>query len=366
VEVPNVLELDLGQAQAEIEAADLRLGTVSEEQVLGQDGTMVVEQQPSAGRQALRGSPVHLVVVIPADTVTVPEVVNMHWDDATGEISRAGLQVGGVREEESDAEPGTVLDQEPAGGRQVEPGSAVHLVVARQRVIPVPDVVELYWDLAYEEIEEAGLVVGEVTTEEVPGEEWGMYVLRQYPEGGTEVSPGSPVDLVVAAPEALVTVPNVLELDLDQAIEVIEAAGLRVGAVTEEEVFDIDGTVVVDQDPPPGEQVSRDSEVSLVVYVPAPSTIVPEVVGLDLDTALQLISERDLEVGEITEIITEDPAESGTVLDQDPAPGTRVYPFTPVNLVVATSGEPGALQFDGVDDFVSATSPPGTRLSNGW
>jgi hypothetical protein len=73
--------------------------------------------------------------------------------------------------------------------------------------VPVPDVVGQVQNVAEQEITDAGLGVGTITTEASDTVAAGS-VISQSPDAGTEVSPGATVNLVVSAGTAPVEVGN--------------------------------------------------------------------------------------------------------------------------------------------------------------
>ena len=61
----------------------------------------------------------------------VPDVVGQPQNDAEAAIEAAGLTVGTITQQHSNSVPaGSVISQDPVGGTQVAPGSAVDLVVS--------------------------------------------------------------------------------------------------------------------------------------------------------------------------------------------------------------------------------------------
>ena len=93
-----------------------------------------------------------------------------------------------------------MIEQQPPGGTRVGKGGKVRLVVAGAAVVEVPRVVRKKLPKARKILEDAGLAVGKVRQQEDP-ERPGGTVLRQTPEAGAEVAPGTAVDLVVVAPD---------------------------------------------------------------------------------------------------------------------------------------------------------------------
>jgi serine/threonine-protein kinase len=130
VEVPNVVNLPYERAASELQADGFGVRRVDVSSDLGPG--IVVDQDPSAGAEASRGTTVTLEVSRGPSTVAVPDVT---FQDVT--IARATLESAGfrVREElEDTSDPGSdgiVLAQDPVGNSQAEPGSLVTLFVGR-------------------------------------------------------------------------------------------------------------------------------------------------------------------------------------------------------------------------------------------
>ncbi|MGH3850586.1 MAG: PASTA domain-containing protein, partial [Pseudonocardiaceae bacterium] len=135
--------------------------------------------------------------------VLVADVVGFDRVRAEQVLSEQGLRVGTVTEEVSEQRAHTVLRTSPSAGTAVLPGGAVDLVLAKASVPSkrVPNVVGFGRSVAEWMLVANGFKVGSVTEEE--SSKSPDSVLRSNPVAGTEVQPGSTVDLVVAkAPSA--------------------------------------------------------------------------------------------------------------------------------------------------------------------
>ncbi len=117
----------------------------------------------------------------------------------------------------------------------------------------------------------AGLEVGSVTMQ-VSGNVPAGNVLSQNPPGGTPVSSGTAVDLVVSSGSSQVTVPGVVGQSQGAAEAAIVAAGLEVGTVTMQVSGNVPAGNVISQNPQGGTQAPANSRVNLVVSSgPVPS-----------------------------------------------------------------------------------------------
>ena len=141
----------------------------------------------------------------PPKTVQVPAVKGHSEAEARKAIETAGLKVGAITYQYNDLAPqGTVLDQGPAMGETVPPGSAVTLIINRgKEQVAVANLVNETIDRAKRKLEQSGLTLGNVTenfSDKVPV----GTVIKQEIAPGTKVEKGQPVDLVVSkGPEVL-------------------------------------------------------------------------------------------------------------------------------------------------------------------
>lgn len=129
--VPNVVGMDLTNAENTLIAAGLVLGGTSEESAQAPAGS-VIAQDPAAGAKAPAGSAVSVVVSTGPAAATVPSVVNLPRGDAEAQITGAGFTASTQESAVSDpAQDGIVISQNPASGSSRPQGSTVTIVVGR-------------------------------------------------------------------------------------------------------------------------------------------------------------------------------------------------------------------------------------------
>ena len=190
----------------------------------------------------------------------VPSVVGSTQTAATTAITNAGLTVGVVTTAVSTTvAAGNVISQNPAGGTNAAPGSAVDLVVSLGAV--VPNVVGSTQAAATTAITGAGLTLGPVTTAVSLTVAAGN-VISQNPVGGTNVTPGSAVALVVSlgsvpapviaatvvrnrsAAATTITSPAIVPVANTLLVALVSADGPATGANTIVDHVDNSGTVL--------------------------------------------------------------------------------------------------------------------------
>ena len=222
------------------------------------------------------------IVVTMGSGVTVPDVTGKTEAEATQALEDAGLSAGDVGEAaDPDAEPGTVVSQDPAAGEEVDEGSAVALTLsAGPGTAEVPDVVGMTQAEAESALQAAGFAPASATQYDLtaPAGE----VLAQLPEAGADAVSGSPVGLLVSKgrPEVTVAVPDVTGMTADEATATLADSALTAVPV-EAYVADVPAGDVADQEPAPGALVTPLSEVLVTVSLGEGTTsvTVPDVVG---------------------------------------------------------------------------------------
>jgi serine/threonine-protein kinase len=207
VQVPDLSGATKEGASAGLKRAGLELGEVSHEPSTEVARGHVMSQSPEAGVPVDRGSAVDIVISSGPETVEVPFVEGETEQEATAEISNAGLQAS-VRREPSNEAEGTVIAQDPSGGTQVEQGSVVTITVSsgsEQR--PMPDVTGQPADSAQAQLEnDYGLRVTQQDAR-TPCAAPPGFVCDQDPPPGAPVSEGDSVVLYVQPGEARVSEP---------------------------------------------------------------------------------------------------------------------------------------------------------------
>lgn len=139
VPAPDVTGIDATQAGAALEAAGLVLGPVTESYHESVPAGLVISQDHEAGVDAPKGSKVAIVVSMGPEPVAIPSVAGAQEADAVGAIEAAGFTVTVVAQDNAAAK-GTVLDQSPAGGAMMVPGTAVTLTISTGvDLVRVPD-----------------------------------------------------------------------------------------------------------------------------------------------------------------------------------------------------------------------------------
>jgi beta-lactam-binding protein with PASTA domain/predicted Ser/Thr protein kinase len=176
-------------------------------------------------------------------------------------------------------------------------------------------------------------------------------VAGQRPEPGTEADEGSLVTIHVSSGPGEAPIPTVAGMPADQAAEELRDAGFEPERRRESSDTVPRGRVI-ETNPAEGTSVQRGSTVTLIVSRGPEQVDVPDLVGRSRDEAERLLGDAELRAAFTEREDAE--AAPGTVLEQDPAPGTRVDKGETVELVVAR--EPEEVPVPGVIDEEEAAA----------
>lgn len=133
--VPDVVGKTLREAQLVITQSGFVLGGVSARYDPRLPANTVVLQEPAAGSELEKGRPVNLVVARgdqPVQKVTIPDLIGLPLDEVRSRLQALGLSLGVTwAEYDQRYPPGTVIDQNPAPGSEVDQGSSVDLIYSQ-------------------------------------------------------------------------------------------------------------------------------------------------------------------------------------------------------------------------------------------
>jgi serine/threonine-protein kinase len=265
--------------------------------------------------------------------VAVPLLEGQEEALAVNNILDRDLEPRVVREF-SDDEEGQVFDQDPESGERIERGNIVTIHVSQgKRKVDVPDVKGLSVAEAVARLKDAGLEANpvELFSEEPPGTVFG-----QDPGPGKRVVEDTRVRINVSQGAKPIAVPNVASLSFDDAKAALEAEGFTVKRVDQNS--NIEPNTVIETRPPAGSELQRGGAVTVIVSKGPKDVAVPNVEGLDEETARAQLEDAGFEVS-VSDEPTDDPANDGFVLAQDPAGGDRAAAGATVVIFVGRFAE---------------------------
>jgi eukaryotic-like serine/threonine-protein kinase len=130
-EVPSLEGLTREEAQHRLDESGLALGDVDEAPSDSAPAGTVAEQDPQAGTSVKGETPVSITLSSGPERVSVPDLAGLSLTEAERALSEAGLKLGRQNQTPSDTVPsGRAVEQNPTKGEEVEPGTAVDVVVS--------------------------------------------------------------------------------------------------------------------------------------------------------------------------------------------------------------------------------------------
>jgi beta-lactam-binding protein with PASTA domain/tRNA A-37 threonylcarbamoyl transferase component Bud32 len=208
-----------------------------------------------------------------AARVEIPNVVGQQFDAASAALTGTGFSVSRLDDELSTQPPGTVLAQDPVGGRLADKGTTVTLTVSGAEVT-LPDVTGQQYESAAGQLQRLTLVVQRTNVDST--QPVGT-VLESNPPGKTKVAKGSTVTLSVAV-EPGVDVPDVARQPQADAVAILRGVGLN-PVISEEASETIPKGSAIRTEPTAGSRSAKNSSIRLIVSSGPPEVAVPNVVG---------------------------------------------------------------------------------------
>ncbi|MEX0868991.1 MAG: Stk1 family PASTA domain-containing Ser/Thr kinase [Nitriliruptoraceae bacterium] len=265
VEIPTVVGQELTDATDALEIAGFDVA-VDDESPYDDEipAGHVVRQLPTG--TARTGTVITVQTSAGPRMVVVPAIAGLEADEAEQQLAALGFDVTPVELHHPDVRSGQVIATRPAAGASVVDGGTVELLVSSGPApVAVPDLVDRPLDEATALAEGRGLRI--VTTDRSHNPAPAGTVLTQSPAAGTELRPGTPIDVTVSDGPPPIEVPAVRGELVEDAVAVLEALGLKVDVEYRGGV----GAIlrpgqVFDQDPGPGSVRRVGDAVTLFAY----------------------------------------------------------------------------------------------------
>ena len=317
----------------------------------------------------------------PPVELRVPDLVGMPLGEAREDGSPAeGLEVVEEGRIASEEPAGVILKQRPAPSQdpdsedpKVKKGSEISVVVSEKRpaevpgAVPdtVPDVVGGSRDAAGRALETAGFEA-RFRESESGAEEEGR-VVDQNPAADARAEAGSPVTVTVGTGPAEIETPDVRGATVEAARAELEEAGLLLGGTERRPSEEARAGDVYAQDPAAGVAAEPGAAVDVSVSTGPAEVAVPDVLGLDLDSAKQAVLDAGLGYTAVGTAGGFGEA-AWSVLSTDPPAGTTLEPEAYVEIVyvaepaeATTSASPSSSASPPASPPASApASPPET------
>ncbi|MCK5485231.1 MAG: PASTA domain-containing protein [Desulfobacterales bacterium] len=161
------------------------------------------------------------------------------------------------------------------------------------------------------------------------------YVVFQEPQPGAEIKKGRDVKIILSKGPKTVSMPNLLDLSVQQANIILEEYGICQGELSRTYNKKVEKDHIIAQVPSQGTMISRGGCVDLLISMGVQSKAfkMPDLIGLTLEGALQSIEKVKLVIGEIKSSYHKNKPRD-IIVKQAPTSGHRVIAASPVSLLI--------------------------------
>ncbi len=217
--VPNVVGQTEANARSALEAAKLKVGSVTEANSDTVQSGYVISQGLTANSTVEQDTSVNLVISKGPNKVKVTDVIGHEESRATGELQGDGFKVVVKDIYTDEMREGLVVSTSPSKGELVDPGSTVTISVSRgKEQITIPAVsVGMTFEQAVDELEDAGFE-GAIREASESSESVGEgYVTRYDPKSRRTVDPDGTVTIYISTGPAHKEEPDPEESKTDES-----------------------------------------------------------------------------------------------------------------------------------------------------
>jgi serine/threonine protein kinase/beta-lactam-binding protein with PASTA domain len=139
---------------------------------------------------------------------------------------------------------------------------------------------------------------------------------------------------VLVGPGSKVVVPSIVGATQEEALSALLPLGLRL--VISEKRFDeeISDGQIIESDPAGGGKVDAGGQVKAVISKGAERYLIPSLVGLTPEAAVNLLAKSPIKVGNLTQVFS-DQTPKGFVISSSPAAGKKVKRDAVINLLIS-------------------------------
>lgn len=275
VQVPNLVGLNIADARSRLASLGLVLQIEKEADNPGTKAGSVLSQRPEPGAMAAPRSTVYVVVSKGEGMVKLPDLTGLSRKDAEAALKKLGLDLKVIGLEPNAQIPANaVISQEPFPGEEMEKKGVVKVVISTGlESYMAPNITGMTLDEAQKFLRPLDItleVEGDIKTSDAQ-------IVEQNPKPHNPI----PDKKIVVRCVKTVIIPEVSGKKLEDAKDIIEKAGLKVGNIRYMSMDDAPKGAVLEQEPQAGIEVPAGTAVNLTVNqansTPSPS---PTATGL--------------------------------------------------------------------------------------
>lgn len=197
MKMPSLIGMDYEEAK--LQYGDQIQIVVESREYSDSDRDKIFDQDIPAGDPVAKGDTVNVRVSLGSKKVQLPDMNGWDYETAKNTIIGLGLYPDKRNAYHDEIEKDKIISTDPVGPIELEPGSYVRVTVSlgkNRTTVPVPNFINMTWDLARTTAEGLGLVLQKEEVDDTAPE---GTVLKQNVTAGEEVSEDSVIILTVAS-----------------------------------------------------------------------------------------------------------------------------------------------------------------------
>ena len=197
IDVPNLEDYTLEEAQEEIESLGFVVGEITERTHPEIEIGRVIETNPKAGIKKVKGSEINLVVSLGVESSEVDDYVGKQIDQVQSLLGN--FKDIDIEQVFSDKPVGEIIKQTPeAGSEVIEEETTIVLQVSKgKRMVEVSDL-KNYTQAAFKDYERSSGLIVKIVNEEHSNYVPAGSVISQTPVTGTMIEEGSTIEVVLS------------------------------------------------------------------------------------------------------------------------------------------------------------------------
>jgi beta-lactam-binding protein with PASTA domain len=208
-------------------------------------------------------------------------------------------------------------------------------VLLRSEVVTVPDLAGKPVAQARAELQKKDLTLAQKGTESNDRIEKGL-IVRQDPAPGSRIRTTRVIQVFTSSGSGTVTVPDLAEKPLEEALTLLQATGLTKGAMTQVHTPRLPAGRILAQKPAPGTVVERGFAVGLLLSQGDLDEryVMPDLIGRRADGVIGRLEAWGFKVADLRYVYYPG-APAGLIVKQDPANGYRIQKRNRISLEVS-------------------------------
>lgn len=267
VKMPDVVGKSLEDAIAALKKANLKYeisGALSEYSEKYEAG-YICQQEYKAGKKIPEGTRVKLGISLGSERFEIKsEYIGMQKQVFEMRLANRNIHVNYIQQSDESTDAGQILRMEPSSGYLNDGDTLTVYVSTGPTTFKLPNLRKMTESQAKTAIKDAGMKVGTVTEEYSSDIAEGL-VMGQSPAAGNKVPKGTTVNIVISKGPEGISMPDLLGMDYEDAKELLEESGLKLGKVTKEYSSEYEKNQVMEQSIDAEESVEEGTKINLVI-----------------------------------------------------------------------------------------------------